>query len=99
MNPTDNYYNSWRIYRYADVLLLAVELDVRINGTASADAQGWFDQVRDPRFQKTKSIVSTWRERASRSCWIFFLKSVGMSLWMKCSVGLTFCVSIKEQRF
>ena len=31
--------SSWRIYRYADVLLLAVELDVRINGTASADAQ------------------------------------------------------------
>ena len=71
VNPTDNYYNSWRIYRYADVLLLAVELDVRINGTASADAQGWLTRS-ETALSKTKSIVSTWRERASRSCWIFF---------------------------
>ena len=55
VNPTDNYYNSWRIYRYADVLLLAVELDVRINGTASADAQGWFDQVRDRAFKEQEA--------------------------------------------
>ena len=98
VNPTDNYYNSWRIYRYADVLLLAVELDVRINGTASADAQGWFDQVRDRAFKDKEHRINL-AGRASRSCWIFFLKSVGMSLWMKCSVGLIFCVSIKEQRF
>lgn len=58
VNPTDNYYNSWRIYRYADVLLLAVELDVRINGTASADAQGWFDQVRDRAFKDKEHRIN-----------------------------------------
>lgn len=98
MNPTDNYYNSWRIYRYADVLLLAVELDVRINGTASADAQGWFDQVRDRAFKDKEHRINL-AGKSKQELLDILLKSVGMSLWMKCSVGLTFCVSIKEQRF
>lgn len=98
VNPTDNYYNSWRIYRYADVLLLAVELDVRINGTASADTQGWFDQVRDRAFKDKEHRINL-AGKSKQELLDILLKSVGMSLWMKCSVGLTFCVSIKEQRF
>ena len=47
---------TFNIIRYADVLLLAVELDVRINGTASADAQGWFDQVRDRAFKDKEHV-------------------------------------------
>ena len=58
VNPTDNYFNSWRIYRYADVLLLAAELDIRIDGAASAEAQGWFDQVRDRAFKDKKHRIS-----------------------------------------
>ena len=50
-NPESNHFNSWRFYRYADVLLLGVELEVRINGSVSADAQGWFDQIRDRAFK------------------------------------------------
>ena len=51
VNPLYNYSASFRFYRYADVLLLATELYERINGTVNAEAQGWFDQVRDRAFQ------------------------------------------------
>ena len=51
VNPSSNHFNSWRIYRYADVLLLGVELEARINGTVSAEAQGWFDRIRDRAFR------------------------------------------------
>ena len=51
INPDDNCGNNFRFYRYADVLLLATELQVRINGTVDAEGQGWFDQIRDRAFQ------------------------------------------------
>ncbi len=51
VNPNDNCGNNFRFYRYADVLLLATELQVRINGTVDAEGQGWFDQIRDRAFQ------------------------------------------------
>ena len=51
IDPINNYFFSYRFYRYADVLLLAVELEARINGTVSSEAQGWFDQIRDRAFQ------------------------------------------------
>ena len=50
--------NDIVLFRYADVLLLAAELDVRINGTASADAQGWFDQVRDRAFKDKEHRIN-----------------------------------------
>ena len=50
VNPDSNHYNSWRIFRYADVLLLAVELEIRMNGSVSSQAQGWFNQIRDRAF-------------------------------------------------
>lgn len=46
-----NYSFAWRLYRYADVLLLATELEARISGTVSSEGQGWFDQIRDRAFQ------------------------------------------------
>lgn len=51
VNPLYNYSASFRFYRYADVLLLATELYERVNGTVNAEAQGWFDQIRDRAFQ------------------------------------------------
>ncbi len=50
LNPMENYAVNFRFYRYADVLLLATELYARINGTVNAEAQRWFDQVRDRAF-------------------------------------------------
>ena len=58
VNPENNHFNSWRIYRYADVLLLAVELDARINGAVSTEAQGWFDKIRDRAFKDDKHRIS-----------------------------------------
>ena len=58
VNPGSNHYNSWRFYRYADVLLLAVELEARINGSISATAQGWFDEIRDRAFQDDDHRIS-----------------------------------------
>ncbi len=50
LNPMDNYAVNFRFYRYADVLLMATELSVRIDGSVSVEAQGWFDQIRDRAF-------------------------------------------------
>lgn len=50
-NPGSNHYNSWRLFRYADVLLLAAELDCRIKNAGTADAQTWLDMIRDRAFQ------------------------------------------------
>jgi hypothetical protein len=59
VNPDNNHFNSWRIYRYADVLLIAVELEARMNnGTVSAQAQGWFDQIRDRAFGDQNHRIS-----------------------------------------
>lgn len=58
INPSSNHFNAWRIYRYADVLLLAVELEARINGTVSTDAQGWFNQIRDRAFGDDKHRIN-----------------------------------------
>lgn len=53
-----NYAFSWRIFRYADVLLTATELEARINGSVSAEGQGWFDQIRDRAFGNTSHRIS-----------------------------------------
>lgn len=58
INPSDNCGNNFRFYRYADVLLLATELQVRINGTVDSEGQGWFDQIRDRAFQDTNHRIS-----------------------------------------
>jgi len=57
VNHLDNYSFSFRFYRYADVLLLGVELEARINGTVSAEAQGWFNQIRDRAFQNQDNRI------------------------------------------
>jgi hypothetical protein len=49
VDPMNNYYASFRMFRFADVLLLGAELDVRINGNVTI-SQGWFDKVRDRAF-------------------------------------------------
>lgn len=58
VNPGSNHYNSWRIFRYADVLLLGVELDIRINGSASNEGQSWFNQIRDRAFGDTQHRIN-----------------------------------------
>ena len=48
-DPLYNYFFSWRLFRYADVLLLATELEAR-KGSVSSEGQGWFNQIRDRAF-------------------------------------------------
>lgn len=50
INPLYNYSMTFRFYRYADVLLLATELQARL-GKVDAEGQGWFNQIRDRAFQ------------------------------------------------
>jgi hypothetical protein len=57
IDPLNNYFASFRMFRYADVLLLGAELDVRINGNATI-SQGWFDLVRDRAFGNTAHRIS-----------------------------------------
>lgn len=57
VNPLYNYAFSFRFYRYADVLLMAVELQARLNGQVNAEGQGWFDQIRDRAFRDTKHRI------------------------------------------
>jgi hypothetical protein len=57
VDPLNNYYASFRMFRFADVLLLGAELDVRINGNATL-SQGWFDMVRDRAFGDDKHRIS-----------------------------------------
>ncbi|MCD7900869.1 MAG: RagB/SusD family nutrient uptake outer membrane protein [Bacteroides sp.] len=57
VDPINNYFFSYRFYRYADVLLLAVELEARISGTISTEAQGWFNQIRDRAFQNQDNRI------------------------------------------
>jgi hypothetical protein len=45
-----NYNNNFRFLRFADVLLLGTELDIRANGTASAEGQGWYSRIRKRAF-------------------------------------------------
>jgi hypothetical protein len=49
---------SYRFYRFADVLLLGAELKVRMDDNADAEAQGWFDRVRDRAFGDTNHRIS-----------------------------------------
>lgn len=49
---------SYRFYRFADVLLIGAELKVRMDGNADAEAQGWFDKVRDRAFGDTNHRIS-----------------------------------------
>jgi hypothetical protein len=57
INPLYNYAASYRFYRYADVLLLATELQVRVSGKVDSDGQKWFDQIRDRAFQNTNHRI------------------------------------------
>lgn len=58
VNPLYNYAFSYRFYRYADVLLLATELEVRSKGVVSSSGgQKWFDQIRDRAFQNTDNRI------------------------------------------
>ena len=43
---------------YSNEVHYETELDVRINGTASADAQGWFAQVRDRAFKDKEHRIN-----------------------------------------
>ena len=52
IDPLYNYSMSFRFYRYADVLLLATELQARL-GNVDSEGQGWFNQIRDRAFQNT----------------------------------------------
>jgi hypothetical protein len=54
---------SYRFYRFADVLLLGAELKVRLAGDADAEAQGWFDQVRDRAFGDANHRIALNRGR------------------------------------
>lgn len=56
-DPLYNYAFSYRLFRYADVLLLATELEARM-GSVSADGQAWFDQIRDRAFQDTEHRIT-----------------------------------------
>lgn len=58
LNPLSNYAVNFRFYRYADVLLLATELHVRINGSVDSEAQGWFNQIRDRAFMDQGHRIS-----------------------------------------
>ena len=58
INPASNHGTSFRFFRYADVLLLATELEIRIDGTVSAQGQDWFNLVRDRAFKDTKHRIS-----------------------------------------
>lgn len=58
VNPLSNYSFSYRFYRYADVLLLATELEARTTGTVSAEGQGWFNQIRDRAFQNQDNRIT-----------------------------------------
>lgn len=58
VDPINNYYFSYRFYRYADVLLLATELEARITGTVSSEGQSWFDQIRDRAFGNQDNRIS-----------------------------------------
>lgn len=57
VNYRSNYSNPFRFYRYADALLLATELHARINGSINAEAQGWFNQIRDRAFQNEDNRI------------------------------------------
>jgi len=48
----------FRFFRYADVLLLATELQVRSLGQVDAEGQVWFDQIRDRAFQNASNRIS-----------------------------------------
>jgi len=58
VDPINNYFFSYRFYRYADVLLLATELEARITGAVSTEGQGWFDQIRDRAFQNQDNRIN-----------------------------------------
>lgn len=58
VNPLYNYAASYRFYRYADVLLLATELQARIHGKVDGEGQKWFDQIRDRAFGDTAHRVN-----------------------------------------
>jgi len=58
VNPLGNYSMPFRFFRYADVLLLATELQVRGLGQVDAEGQGWFNQIRDRAFQDVNHRIN-----------------------------------------
>lgn len=71
-NPMENYAVNFRFYRYADVLLMATELEARINGSVDAEGQNWFDQIRDRAFQDTAHRIDlTTRSKSEILDYIF----------------------------
>jgi hypothetical protein len=61
----ENQNMSYRFYRFSDVLLTAAELKVRISGDADAEAQGWFDKVRDRAFKDTAHRITLNKGKAA----------------------------------
>jgi starch-binding outer membrane protein, SusD/RagB family len=66
-NPMINYRNNMRVIRYSDVLLMAAEAILRSSGNV-ADAQAYYDAVRDRAFgdtshRKTVSLENIYTER------------------------------------
>lgn len=57
INPLFNYAVTFRFYRYADVLLLATELQARL-GNVDSEGQSWFDQIRDRAFKDDKHRIA-----------------------------------------
>lgn len=57
VDPLNNYSMPFRFYRYADVLLMATELQARIGGQVDAEGQGWFNQIRDRAFQNANNRI------------------------------------------
>jgi hypothetical protein len=57
-DPVNSQNMSYRFYRFSDALLLGAELKVRLSGNADAEAQGWFDKVRDRAFGDTNHRIS-----------------------------------------
>lgn len=58
INPSSNRSTPFRFYRYADVLLMATELEARINGSVGTEGQGYFDQIRDRAFGDKNHRIS-----------------------------------------
>ncbi|MBD5215693.1 MAG: RagB/SusD family nutrient uptake outer membrane protein [Bacteroidales bacterium] len=58
VNPASNRSTPFRFYRYADVLLMAVELEARTTGNVGSEGQGYFDQIRDRAFGDTNHRIN-----------------------------------------
>lgn len=57
VDPLSNYSMPFRFYRYADVLLMATELQARISGQVDTEGQDWFNQIRDRAFRNVNHRI------------------------------------------